>query len=57
MKGSDLYWRWDNDPGKPIDHLTWSVAPNGDLTFAATRESPEGWTFGLPLIRVGPLHD
>lgn len=57
VKGRDLYWRWDNDPGRPIDHLTWSVAPNGDLTFAATPESPEGWTFGLPLLWVGPLPD
>ena len=57
VKGRDLYWRWDNDPGAPIDHLAWSVAPDGDLTFAAVGESSEGWTFGLPLIRVGPLPD
>ena len=57
VKDDELYWRWDRDPGAPIDHLTWSAAPNGDLTFTAKDESSEGWTFGKPLIRVGPLPD
>jgi len=57
VRGGELYWRWDNDPGKPIDHLTWSVAPNGDVTFAAVGEISEGWTFGLPLIRASALPD
>jgi len=55
VKGHDVYWRWDREPGKPIDHLTWSLDANGNLTFAATAESPIGWTFGLPLIRVSSL--
>ena len=57
VDGSELYWRWDNDPGKPIDHLTWSAGSNGDLTFTGVDQISEGWTFGLPLVRVGPLTD
>lgn len=57
VKGNELYWRWDNDAGAPIDHLTWSAAPNGDLTFTTDTFIDEGWNFGLPLIFVGPLTD
>ena len=56
VKGRDLYWRWDRDPGQPVEHLTWSVADNGDLTFAPGPGVPAGWTFGLPLIRIGVLN-
>ena len=56
VKGRDLYWRWDRDPGQPVEHLTWSVANNGDVTFAPAPGTPEGWTFGLPLIRIGALN-
>ena len=55
VKGGDLYWRWDEDAGQPIEHLTWSAAPNGDLTFTAAPGGTPGWTFGLSLIRAGPL--
>ena len=65
VKGHDLYWRWDRE--QRVDHLTWSVADNGDLTFTPAPGTPavsrtavkvgssEGWIFGLPLIRIGAL--
>jgi TRAP-type C4-dicarboxylate transport system substrate-binding protein len=65
IKGRDLYWRWDRE--QRVDHLIWSVADNGDLTFAPAPGTPavakdtvkvgtsEGWIFGLPLIRIGAL--
>jgi TRAP-type C4-dicarboxylate transport system substrate-binding protein len=55
VKGHDVYWRWDRDPGQPVERLTWSVATNGDLTFAPAPGTAEGWVFGLPLVRVGAL--
>ena len=55
VKGHDLDWVWQGEPGQPVERLTWSVAKNGDLTFAAAPGGVEGWTFGLPLIRVGDL--
>ena len=66
VKGHDLYWRWGRE--QRIDHLTWSVAGNGDLTFTPAPGTPavsrtavkvgtsEGWIFGLPLIRIGALN-
>jgi TRAP-type C4-dicarboxylate transport system substrate-binding protein len=56
VKGHDLNWRWDREPGQPVERLTWSVATNGDLTFAPAPGTSEGWTFGLPLIRIGALN-
>jgi TRAP-type C4-dicarboxylate transport system substrate-binding protein len=56
VKDHDLYWSWDGEPGQPVEHLTWSVAANGDLTFAPAPGTPEGWTFGLPLVRVSALN-
>ena len=65
VKGHDLYWSWHRE--QRVDHLTWSVADNGDLTFTPAPGTPavsktavkvgssEGWVFGLPLIRIGPL--
>jgi TRAP-type C4-dicarboxylate transport system substrate-binding protein len=65
VQGPDLYWRWDRE--QRVDHLIWSVADNGDLTFAPAPGTPavakdtvkvgtsEGWIFGLPLIRIGAL--
>ena len=65
VKGRDLYWRWGDE--QRVDHLTWSAAANGDLTFAPAPGTPavskaavktgtsEGWIFDLPLIRVGAL--
>ena len=55
VKGRDLYWRWDRDPGQPVEHLTWLAATNGDLSFAPAPGTPAGWVFGLPLARVGDL--
>ncbi len=55
VKDQDLNWMWANDPGQPVERLTWSVATNGDLTFAPGPGTAVGWTFGLPLIRVGDL--
>lgn len=55
--GSDVFWRWDEEGPQAIEHLTWSVAPNGDLMFVATPESPDDWAHGLPFIRVGPVPD
>ena len=51
VKGRDLFWVWD-DPGHPVEHLTWSAATNGDLSFTPAPGTPAGWTFGLPLRRV-----
>ncbi len=65
VKGHDLYWKWDRE--QRVDHFNWSVAANGDLTFAPAPGTPavsktavkvgtsEGWIFGLPLIRIGAL--
>ena len=55
VKGHDLNWMWESEPGQPVERLTWSVASNGDLTFATALGTAEGWTFGLPLVRVGAL--
>ena len=51
----DLYWRWDNDPGDPVEHLTWSVDSRGDLTFEPAPGGEEGWTFAKPLSWVSAL--
>ena len=51
MVDHDLYWRWDNDPGQPVEHLTWSVDSNGDLAFTPAPGAVEGWTFAKPLVR------
>jgi TRAP-type C4-dicarboxylate transport system substrate-binding protein len=55
VNGHDLNWMWASDVGQPVERLTWSVATNGDLTFAPAPGTAEGWTFGLPLVRVGAL--
>jgi TRAP-type C4-dicarboxylate transport system substrate-binding protein len=55
VKDHDLFWVWKDDPGQPVEHLTWAAAINGDLSFAPALGTPTGWTFGLPLVRVGDL--
>lgn len=57
VEGHDLSWRWDPDPGQPVERLSWSANQRGDLTITPGPGSVDGWTFGLPLIRVGDISD
>ena len=55
VAGRDLFWRWDSDPGQPVEHLTWEIDRRGDLILAPAPGTTEFWTFAIPLARVGDI--